>query len=465
MSAPASVKQLLDSQGITYSMTDNSRPDDCDRPLHDHNLRRKGAAKSIILSDAQGRLLVVMSADSLLDLEMVKKVSGRDLQAARKEEISAFCKKHDLLSVPALPNIAGLPTLIDHRLLDQEFVLLDSGISDNVLQLDQAEFKRLAGEAKVCEISVPLGPLHDDHHNGEAEERITSAVKRFTTLRIHQRLEETLELPPLPDTAQRIIKLRVDPEADISDLANIVEMDPSLAAQVVSWASSPYYSAQGEIRSIHDAIVRVLGFDMVMNLSLGLALGKTLNMPSDSPRGSTPYWEQAVYTAALVEGLVTSQPRENRLGFGMAYLAGLLHNFGTLILAEVFPPYYSSICRHIEANPHVPSYMIEQHILGVSREQIAGWLMRLWNMPEEVVAALQHQHHPEHDGEFSGYAKMLFIAQRLLQDKGIGQGSLLEIPNFVFRELHLNKDKVLGTVDNILASSDDLGAIAEQLNA
>ncbi|GAA5315221.1 MAG: HDOD domain-containing protein [Candidatus Pelagadaptatus aseana] len=387
------------------------------------------------------------------------------MSAARPEEIESFCRKHNLQAIPALPNLAGMETLIDESLMNQPQVFLDSGVSDGVLEIPQDQFKRMAEKAKVCEIAIPLGPLHQAHHDGCTEAKLTSAVEKFTTLRIKQRLEETLELPPLPDTAQKIIKLRVDPEADISDLANIVEMDPSLAAQVVSWASSPYYSAQGEIKSIHDAIVRVLGFDMVMNLSLGLALGKTLNMPNDSPRNSTPYWEQAVYTAALLEGLVTAQPREDRLGFGMAYLAGLLHNFGTLILAEVFPPYYSSICRHIEANPHVPSYMIEQHILGVSREQIAGWLMKLWNMPDEVVTALRHQHHPEYEGENSGYAKMLFVAQRLLQEHDIGQGSHLEIPNFIYRELHLNREKALATVENILASSDDLGEIANQLNS
>lgn len=410
MPTPASVKQLLESQGINYRVAEHVESEDFDHTLHVHNLRRKGAAKSTILQDEVGRMMLIVSADSLLDLDLVKQQTGRDMSAAKPAEIEHFCRKHNLESIPALPNLAGLETLIDESLMEQPEILLDSGTSEGMLEVSREEFQRMAEKAKVAEISVPLEPLHLEHHNGCAEEKLTNAVKKFTTLRIKQRLEETLELPPLPDTAQKIIKLRVDPEADISDLANIVEMDPSLAAQVVSWASSPYYSAQGEIKSIHDAIVRVLGFDMVMNLSLGLALGKTLNMPSDSPRDSTPYWEQAVYTAALLEGLVTAQPREDRLGFGMAYLSGLLHNFGTLILAEVFPPYYSSICRHIEVNSHVPSYMIEQHILGVSREQIAGWLMQLWNMPEEVVVALRHQHHPEYEGEHSGYAKMLFVA-------------------------------------------------------
>src|SRR5690606_21803229 len=202
------------------------------------------------------------------------------------------------------------------------------------------EFQQILEDAIICDISLPLAPLEADDQNTSDIDQILTAVRNFTQLRIKQRLEETLELPPLSDTAQRIIKLRVDPDADISDLAQIVETDPSLAAQVVSWAASPYYSAPGKIKSIHDAIVRVLGFDMVLNLALGLALGKTMSIPKNGPHGALPYWQQAVYMAATIEGLVTAIPRDQRPSFGMAYLCGLLHNFGYLILAEVFPPHF-----------------------------------------------------------------------------------------------------------------------------
>jgi HD-like signal output (HDOD) protein len=357
-----------------------------------------------------------------------------------------------------------MPTLVDKRLLDVETLYLDAGTNDELLEVKQSDFVNMVADASVCDIAIPLMELEQPSTNSD-EDDIFTAVKTFTGLRIKQRLEETLELPPLPQTAQRIIKLRVDPNADISDLANIVETDPSLAAQVVSWASSPYYSAPGKIKSIHDAIVRVLGFDMVLNLALGLALGKTLSMPKDGPQGVSPYWMQAVYTAAAVEGLVTAIPREHRPGFGMAYLSGLLHNFGYLILAEVFPPHFSSICRHIEANPHVPSQLVEKHVLGVNRDQLASWLMQLWNMPEEVVVALRNQSVPDFEGEHNEYGKLLFVAQRLLQQRGICQGPKLEVPESVYRQLHLDPEKANTTIDNIIASADELNNIASQLEA
>lgn len=464
MPVPSSVHSLLQNRNVAYDLATTPFNDD-DRRLvwHDQHLRNMSAAKSLILQDGQGRVQVIISADRLLDLKAVNRHLGRELHATSLDDIKKFCESHNLDSIPALPKLAGLQTLVDRSLMDRSELLLDSGSEEQLVRIDRSEFEQILEGATLCDISVPLAPLEVDDLNTSDQDQIMGAVRSFTQLRVKQRLEETLELPPLSDTAQRIIKLRVNPNADISDLAQIVETDPSLAAQVVSWAASPYYSAPGKIKSIHDAIVRVLGFDMVLNLSLGLSLGKTMIIPKQGPHGSLPYWQQAVFMAAAIEGLVTAIPRDHRPSFGMAYLCGLLHNFGYLILAEVFPPYFQSYCEMADANPHVTHQAIERHLIGVTREQLASTLMSLWSMPEEVVVGLRHQNNPTFQGENSQYAKLIFVAQRLLHQHNIGKGPKLEIPQSVFEDLHLDPDKARQTVQNILESSDDLKHIAYEL--
>lgn len=463
MPVPASVQSLLNNQNVHYDIAATPVDANNNRVWHDQHLRNMGAARSLLLQDDMGRVQVVIAADSLLDLKAVNRQLGRELRATSLDELAKFCQTHSLQTVPALPKIAGLLTLVDKNLLDRSELLLDSGNEEQLLHLNRADFQRVLEDAIICDISQPLAPLEKEDLSASDTDQIIGAVRNFTQLRIKQRLEETLELPPLSDTAQRIIKLRVNPDADISDLAQIVETDPSLAAQVVSWAASPYYSAPGKIKSIHDAIVRVLGFDMVLNLALGLALGKTMRIPKDGPHGALPYWQQSVYMAATIEGLVTAIPRDQRPSFGMAYLCGLLHNFGFLILAEVFPPHYQSYCQLADANPHITHQAIERHLIGVTREQLASTLMSLWSMPEEVVVALRHQNNPLYFGEYSEYAKLIFVAQRLLHQHGIGQGPKLDIPEHIFTELHLDPAKARATVANIIESESELKHIALQL--
>lgn len=464
MSVPTSVQSLLNKQNVNYQVAEVPVSENERALWHDQHLRTMSAAKSVILQDGKGRVQVIYAADRLLDLKAINRQLGRELHAASPADIQKFCHSHNLQSIPALPKLAGLLTLIDRSLVERNELLADSGDEKQLLRFSRDEFKQMMDDATICDIAVPLEPLETDDAATSDTDQILGAVRNFTQLRVKQRLEETLELPPLSDTAQRIIKLRVNPNADISDLAQIVETDPSLAAQVVSWAASPYYSAPGKIKSIHDAIVRVLGFDMVLNLALGLSLGKAMTIPKEGPHGALPYWQQAVYMAATIEGLVTAIPRDHRPSFGMAYLCGLLHNFGYLILAEVFPPYFHNYCELADANPHVNHQAIERHLLGVTREQLAATLMSLWSMPEEVVMGLRHQNNPNYQGEYATYAKLIFVAQRLLQQHNIGRGPKVAIPPQVFEDLHLDPEKAYTTVANIIESSDDLKHIAHELS-
>lgn len=460
MPVPTSVEILLSSQNIHYDLAASTSGGE----WHQQHLRQQGAARSILLQDSIGRVQVVLGADRLLDLAVVNRHLNRQLHAAEPEVLKQFCEANQFQSLPALPQVAGLLTLVDQPLLERDSVLLDSGNNNQLIRVHSAEFQQILKDAIVCELSVPLAPLEVDDGVADDLAQIEGAIRSFTQLRIRQRLEETLELPPLSDTAQRIIRLRVDPNADISDLAQIVETDPSLAAQVVSWAASPYYSAPGKIRSTHDAIVRVLGFDMVLNLALGLALGKTMHLPKEGPTGELSYWQQAVYVAATIEGLVTAIAREVRPSFGMAYLTGLLHNFGVLIMAEVFPPYYKQFCRLSEANPQVTPQTIERHLLNVSRDQIASKLMELWSMPEEIVVGLRQQSNPNYQGEHAVYAKLVYLARALLRQHNIGTGPCEEIPDALFDELHLTRAKAEATVANVIESADDLEHIASALS-
>lgn len=458
MPLPASIQQMLDTQKVSYNI---ARMDARANLTLVHSQQQACIVQSILLQDAQGRVQVLLPAGWLVDLEQLQRQTGRHFEGVSMEELRPLMEQQQVNCIPAVPRWQGMPTLVDESLLNKKTLWLESGDDGNLLELSVTDFESIITTSDRARCAVEAPVLSGDTR--EDESRIFDSVKRFTQKRIRQRLDETLELPPLPETAQRIIKLRADPNADINDLANIVEIDPSLAAQVVSWAASPYYSAPGKIKSVHDAIVRVLGFDMVLNLALGLALGKTMTMQTLSPLHISKYWRGAVYTAAAVEGLVTSIAREYRPAFGMAYLSGLLNNFGYLVLAEVFPPYFNSIERMRKANPQIADALVEQHVLGVTGNQVASWLMDNWNMPPEVVVALRQQHNAQFDGEYAIYARLVNLAQAMLANAGFGFSLPRTVPQRVFEELHLDPETARITIENILESGDDLDAIAERM--
>ncbi|WP_437880045.1 aminoacyl-tRNA deacylase and HDOD domain-containing protein [Pseudomonas sp. LRF_L74] len=453
---PAVISQLLEKLGVAYSTR------------LDHNgLPAQRRVQAVLLEDEVGAILILYPQDQLLDLNRLAELTGRKLAAVKPERLERMLGKHNLANLPGLPPLTSSPCLYDERLLQNEHLLVESGEPGVLLEIASETYKGvLLNKASAARFGQPLAQIRinlDRPDDDRAE--ITQAVQAFTARRIQQRLEETIEIPPLPETAQKIIKLRVDPGATVDDITGVVETDPALAAQVVSWAASPYYAAPGKIRSVEDAIVRVLGFDLVINLALGLALGKTLSLPKDQPQQATPYWQQAIYTGAVIEGLTRAIPRAHRPESGLTYLAGLLHNFGYLVLAHVFPPHFSLICRHQEVNPHVTPNYIEQHLLGITREQISAWLMRFWDMPEELAVALRYQNDPHYQGPQAAYANLVCLAVNMLRNHGIGSGPRQEIPETLYEALGISREKADEALSKVLQAEAALRDLAAQFNS
>ena len=451
---PAMIVQLLQKLAVPFRVRQEQA-----------GLNPAQRVQAVLLEDELGALLALFPQSQLLDLSRLAELTGRKLVAVKPERLQRMLSKHQLALLPGLPALTSSPCLYEERLLQEPLLLIESGQAGVLLEIPSDAFKGLLSKASTARFGEPLKliqPNLDRPHDDRAE--ITQAVQAFTARRIQQRLEETIEIPPLPETAQRIIKLRVDPDATVDDITGVVETDPALAAQVVSWAASPYYAAPGKIRSVEDAIVRVLGFDLVINLALGLALGKTLSLPKDHPQQATPYWQQAIYTAAVIDGLTRAMPRAQRPEAGLSYLGGLLHNFGYLVLAHVFPPHFSLICRHLEVNPHLSHSHIEQHLLGISREQIGAWLMRFWDMPEELATALRFQHDPDYDGDHAPYPNLVCLAVSLLRSRGIGADPQVEISSALLERLGLTRAKADEALDKVLEAEAALRELAAQFH-
>jgi len=414
-------------------------------------------ARLVLLHDRQGKVLVLLPQHLMLDLASVARVSGRELQPVRVDDALRFFTQPGLQTAEGQARLLSLPLLIDAKLKEGALICREyhSGYS--------LELERLP-EHGVVQVGAISGDPAASKAEAELDDAtvITRAVERFTSLRVQQRLEDTLGLPGLSPSMQKIVMLRSDPDAGVDELVPVVKLDPSLSAQVMGWASSPYYAAPGRVRSIDDAVIRVLGFDLVINLALGIAMGQVLKLPEDTPRGTLPYWEQAVYMATLNEKLARCVPLEQRPRPGLAYLAGLLHNFGYLVLGHLFPPHFSRLSRHIEANPHLEQSLIEQAVLHVTREQIGGWLLESWHLPAEVSVAVRHQNEPDYEGEHADYARLLYLSSQLLRQQGMSAGPVVTpLPEGLIEGLGLEQADITRALEGLKNNADSLSQLSE----
>lgn len=463
MSLPSRVQKVLDEWNVDYQVADKPVTF-ANSPVFNMPGITSNSAQLCILEDEHGRIQVIHPANRILDLNKLFSATARQLTPSAKIKVDQIRQGLNLEAIPALPQVTGLETYVDESLLELDTI--EMGLNDNqILTVNKQDFLTLVSSSRVGDYcaSLPIIALPGANWIDPDVKQINVAVKNFTQLRIHQRLEETLDMPPMPETAKRIIDLRMDPDAETDELARLVSYDPGLAAQVISWANSPYYGISGTIGSVQEAVIRVLGFDLVINLALGLSLGRTLSVPKDGPQGYIPFWQQSVYTATLMSELVRALPPGDRPSQGMAYLCGLLHNFGYLILGHVFPPHAKLVNRHIESNPMINRYYIEQHVIGITREQISSNLFKQWGIPDEVCTAIRYQNEPNYMGESSVLSRLLYVASRMLRQHNLNDAPLETLPQSLLDSLHLDETKAAAGLEKVLDSQEELQEMARQL--
>jgi HD-like signal output (HDOD) protein/prolyl-tRNA editing enzyme YbaK/EbsC (Cys-tRNA(Pro) deacylase) len=461
MELPSRLQQWLDNANAQFELLPHSIGYSFAEVANELGIPLEALIRVVPLSDSQGRLAALVPANYLLDFEALQGLTMRELDVLSGADALHHFPGCVSNCLPALVNVFAWKAICDEAIFSQERVFCESGSGDSLLVFSRTEFRRLLGEVSCGHIALPPDALKGAVSEMAQEELVT----HFMPMRLKQRVQETFDLPAMPEMANDIMKLRVDPHASARDLANIVNRDPSLAAQIMSWANSPYYGFSGRIPSLEMAIMRVLGFEMVLNLSLGIVVGRSLKVPREGPLGLKAFWTHSILCAVLAERLCQRMPAKYRPQRGMVYLSGLLHNFGHLLLGHVFPPQFFLVNRYVAANPSVQVDAIERHVLGVSHEEIGAWLMQAWHMPEELITAVRWHHQEEFSSPFAVYSNLVLISNRVLKRMNIGDASSSHLPTAVMTSLHLNNEEVEGEYEQLRDNRAELEALAQKLAA
>ncbi len=460
MSIPEITNIILTDSNIAHEIITSDSHESFLAAAADSQIPPQQLVRTLVIRSHGRLMMLAIRASDLLDFSELTNVLGEEITL--QHNYHRGVTDGDANRRTPIASMLEFDLVIDEALVNEPHVYFDSGLNWSFVKVTGSDFAKLNSKAKYSHFSCPPEQLYSVGHNDNDEE---NKLLSFTPKRIHQRVEETLDLPAMPTIAQEVMRLRVDHNAGAADLAAVVEQDPSLAAQVVSWASSPYYGYQGKIDSIHTAISRVLGFDLVLNLALGISVGKVFNVTNDGPLGIKSYWRQSVYCATLCEKLCSFIRGKTRPSRGLVYLSGLLHNFGQLILGHLFPPQFYLINRYVEMNPHIPLADIERYLLGTTHLEVGEWLMQSWNMPDELISAVRWHHHEEFSGNEALYSNLVLVANRLLKRIDIGDASQLILPEPVLQTIGIQEDDAFKALDLIVADEAELNAIAQQMVA
>jgi HD-like signal output (HDOD) protein len=285
-------------------------------------------------------------------------------------------------------------------------------------------------------------------------------------LSLKDRVKALHKLPPMPDTASKILNLRSMPEVKVEQIISVIEKDPVLVAQIISYANSAFFGQTGSVKSLKDAIFRVLGVDTVMNMALALSVGSTFNIPQNGPIGAKAIWKSSIYTAALMQRLSMLMPWGDRPNPGTAYLVGLLHDIGFFVLGHLFRDEYESFNMYLVQHADEDILIAEQKVLGITHVKIGKMVMLMWNMPDELIAATVSPDESKIYSDHKKYSDLLTIVKCLLGPHGLAFGnSDTELPVELLKKLKLDEEDVIVAADEVLSEGDIIKHLAKQMCA
>ncbi|MGM0593860.1 MAG: HDOD domain-containing protein [Pseudomonadota bacterium] len=458
----------LQREGVAFEPLPLEAADSLYQAAEQAGIPAQQVARAVLLGDEEGVLLAVLPLDRILDFGELFTLTGRSLEPLERSAGQYLFHDCQAGTIPPVAAPFGLRAVVDTSLLEHDTLYLEPGQRHLLLRLDREGFRRLHRDALFGRIADPDATLHATDHTFVSRDAY-ARHHRVRQLRpvdgMQERIKSLQQLPPLHPLGTQLLELYAAPEANIDALAAVIEADPSISAQLLRHARSPFYAYPGEVETVSQAITRVLGFDTALNTALGLSALRPFDLPQGGPLGRKSLWRSALHAATLCQSLAKALPRRLGVRPAQAYLAGLLHNFGFLALGHLLKPEYFLLNRVVEANPETPLTLIEKRTLGIDHTRIGAWLVRAWNLPPLLEVTVREHHNETYRGEHFAYANLVMLVNCLLKPHGLGDASEQTPPATLLNALGLSLEQALGAVEQQMEHAEALDGIAADLAA
>ena len=391
-------------------------------------------------------LLLITTSEAPADIDKLSKMLKCHVTEASLAEVVHRLEHDHLDSIVPIPHLYNLKAIVDPAVLKLEELYLASGAKGVWIKSCRKDYtKFLKGQVKIAALSAGTEPLRKQ---------------------ILDQVSELDKLPPMPGLAAQILKIKNNPYATSAELVSVVEQDPALAAQLIRYANSAFYGMRTEVVELERAVVQVLGFDFVLDLSFGLAIGQSLRMEKQGPLGLQSYWRHALATASVVQGLINTIDYGARPSTSMGYLSSLLHNIGLLLLGHLFPEQHALLNQAIADHPERNLLELEEEMLGVTHIELGEKLMKAWDMPGDICDVVAHHHDPDYRNESgSRFANLTYIADQSLKHYYKNSDTAVMISESTMNSAGISDDDLQTIVHNVMYDEDAIHEMARKMVA
>lgn len=196
------------------------------------------------------------------------------------------------------------------------------------------------------------------------------------------------DLPTIPVVATQVLQLLDDPDVNVDKVADLMLTDQVMTARVMKMVNSPIYRPSQEVTSLKRALV-YLGIRHIKEIALTSSFISAFEDKGGVIDLST-FWAHA-FGVGMVSKIIAEKIRYPDIE--KAYLSGIVHDIGEVVLSYYQPEIFSKILTTIR---HTPTRLIDQELeaFQTTHNEIGYCIAEKWNFPEAYREVILFHHTP-----------------------------------------------------------------------
>lgn len=204
-------------------------------------------------------------------------------------------------------------------------------------------------------------------------------------------------LPARPSSFAKIQEVCANDDWALSDIVDIVAQDAAVATRVIQVANTAFFSRGTEVLSVAEAVPRI-GARFIGELVLAFEVFGVFAT-------TTSFDIEAMHDRGFRTGKIARALLDGTPAAPMAFVAGLVHEIGRLVMAVQLDGYLDLVGSKADVEREIAAF-------GTTHAEVGAYHLGLWGLPSPIVDAIAHQHAPDPDDGLDLTAA-IFLAKEL----------------------------------------------------
>ncbi|RLB00200.1 MAG: two-component system response regulator [Deltaproteobacteria bacterium] len=278
----------------------------------------------------------------------------------------------------------------------------------------------LSGHAEEEKIARSIDVTHQFLSKPCEPEELKETIKRCCWLKskltdphLKKVVTKISKLPTLPELYTQITEA-LNRDASVKEIADIISQDISMTAKILQLVNSPFFGTRYKIANPAQA-VNFLGLETIKNLVFSFGVFSQFDKKTLKEFHLENLWKHSMEVAALSKRIYFEETSDERKA-SYAFLIGMLHDIGKLILVTNFPETFKKAID-ISKQDSLSLFEAEAVIMGTTHAEVGSYLLGLWGFQDDVIESICYHHKPRNapETDFS-FLTCLHVANAIVND-------------------------------------------------